>query len=138
VNTSNKKNWIKRKWKWLIALLFLVFFIGLFISSIKNELSGFMGVYTDSAIYEGALEKANQNEEVLQKLGKIQAIGFIEVMEGAYKYSNNNNSIILSISIKGSKKNGKLDVSADRKEKAWFYTKIGIRLKKPKEVIEIL
>ncbi len=138
MKTSNKNNWLIRKWKWFIALLFLIFFIGLFISSIKNELSGFMGVYTDSAVYEGALEKANQNEEVMQKLGKIQSVGFIEVMEGTYKYSNNNNSIILSISVKGSKKNGRLDVSADRKENGWVYTKIGIRLKKPKELIKIL
>jgi len=130
--------WLLRNWKWLIPLLFLIFFASTFLSSIRNEISSFIGVYTDPAIYENALIKANENVEVMEKLGKLEPIGFISKIEGVYKYSNNNNSILVSVSVKGVKENGRLDISADRVEKKWVYSKIGIRIKKTNEKIKIL
>ncbi|HKO78073.1 MAG TPA: cytochrome c oxidase assembly factor Coa1 family protein, partial [Flavobacterium sp.] len=53
-------------------------------------------------------------------------------------YSNNNNSVELSIRIKGNKGKGKMDISAEKSGTKWGYKKINIRIKEPKQEIQIL
>jgi len=135
---TSKKPWLTRNWKWLIPVL--VLFSGvLFILTIAgNEISGVVAVYSESEIYEGALELANENEEVKQKLGDLEPIDFLAIAEGVVKYSNDNNAIDIGVRIKGSKGKGRLYISANRKEDKWEYKKIHIGIKKTKETIVIL
>ena len=62
----------------------------------------------------------------------------LAILEGNAIYSNNHNSVEMSIRVKGNKGRGKMDISAKKIENEWKYTKINIRIKEPKEVIEIL
>ncbi len=133
---TSKKPWLNRNW--LIPLLVLFSGAALILTSAGNEISGVVAVYAESEIYEDAVEIANKNEEVKQKLGDLEPIDFFAIAEGAVKYSNNNNSVAISVRVKGSKGRGRMDVSADRKEGKWEYKRIQIRIKKPKETIKIL
>lgn len=135
-----KENWFKRNWKWSVPTTILVIFIaGLFLSSNSPEdISDVIQAYNDSSIYEKAIEKANSDERITQTLGIIQPIDKLAILEGNAVYSNDNNSVSLSVRIKGSKGNGKLDISADKIGMAWKYKKIIVRNKKTKEEIIVV
>ena len=135
---TSKKSWLNRNWKWLIPLLVLFSGIALIGTIAGNEITNVVTVYAESEIYEDAVEIANKNEEVKQKLGDLEPIDFLDIAEGVVKYSNNNNSIAISVRVKGSKGRGKIDISANRKQNKWEYKRIQIRIKRPKVTIKIL
>ncbi len=135
---TSKKSWLNRNWKWLISLLVLFSGAALILTLAGNEISGVVAVYAESEIYEDALEIANKNEEVKQKLGELKGIDFLAIAEGVVKYSNSSNSVDISVRVKGSKGKGKMDISANKNEGKWEYKRIQIRIKKPKETIKIL
>jgi len=135
---TSKKSWLNRNWKWLIPLLVLFSGITLVLALAGDGISGVVAVYSESEIYEDAVEIANKNEEVKEKLGDLKPIDFFAIAEGVVKYSNDNNSVDLSIRVKGSKGRGRMDISADKKEEKWKYKRIQIRIKRPKETIKIL
>jgi hypothetical protein len=134
-----EKNWWSRNWKWsLPALLFLLLFGFLLSSTIDGNITDIAQAYSDDSLYEKAIEKAKTNERVLEVLGAIEPIDKLALFEGNAVYSNNNNSVALSIRIKGSKGKGKMDISAEKNGKEWRYKTINIRIKNPKEEIQIL
>jgi hypothetical protein len=134
-----KKNWWSSNWKWsLPTLLFLLLFGFLLSSTIDGNITDIALAYSDNSLYEKAIEKAKTNERVLEVLGEIEPIDKLAIIEGNAVYSNNNNSVALSIRIKGNKGKGKIDISAEKKGSVWEYKKINIRIKNPKEQIQIL
>jgi hypothetical protein len=135
---TSKKPWLNRNWKWLIPLLVLFSGIAMVLSFAGNEITGVVAVYAESEIYQDAVEIANKNEEVKQKLGDLKPIDILAIAEGVVKYSNNNNTVAISVRVKGSKGRGKIDISANRKENKWEYKRIQIRIKRPKETVKIL
>ena len=135
---ASKKPWLNRNWKWLIPLLVLSLGITIVLGLAGNEISGVVAVYAESEIYEDALKIAKENNEVKQKLGDLKPIGFSAIAEGVIKFSNNNNSVDISVRVTGSKGRGRIDISANRKENKWEYKRIQIRIKRPKETIKIL
>jgi len=135
---DSKKSWLNRNWKWLIPLLVLFSGITLVLALAGDGISGVVAVYSESEIYEDAVELANKNEEVKEKLGNLESIEFFAIAEGVVKYSNDNNSVDISVRVKGSKGRGRMDISADRKEEQWEYKRIQIRIKRPKEMIIVL
>jgi hypothetical protein len=134
-----EKSWWKRNWKWFLPTIVLMFGIGLVLtSSIDGNVTDFAQAYSDNSLYEKAVEKAKANERVLEVLGDLESIDKLVIIEGNAKYSNNNNSIELSVRVKGNKGKGKMDISAVKKGTEWVYKKINIRIKQPKEEIQIL
>ncbi|TRX35501.1 hypothetical protein FNW52_10700 [Flavobacterium sp. ZT3R18] len=134
-----KKNWWSRNWKWSLPTLLFLLLFGFFLSStIDGNITDIAQAYSDDSLYEKAIEKAKTNERVLEVLGAIEPIDKLAIFEGNAIYSNNNNSVALSIRIKGSKGKGKMDISAEKNGTVWEYKTINIRIKEPKEEIQIL
>lgn len=136
-----EKSWWKRNWKWFLPtflLFFLVLFGVILSSSIDGNVSDIAQAYSDNTLYEKAIEKAKTNERVIELIGEIEPIDKLAILEGNAIYSNNNNSVELSLRVKGNKGKGKMDISAYRIGKEWEYKKINIRIKEPKEEIQIL
>ena len=135
-----KEDWLKRNWKWSVpATILFIFILGLLLTSNSPEnLTDIIKTYNDNALYEKAIEKANSDKRILQTLGIIQPIDKLAILEGNTVYSNNNNSVLLSIRIKGTKGNGKLDISANKIGTVWKYKKIVVRNKNTKEEIIVL
>ena len=134
------KSWWSRNWKWFIPLI-TVLLIGMIIistSKVGESISDITKAYADVSIYENAIEKAQQNEQVKELLGELKPIGNMAIVEGSVIYSSNNNSVDMSLRIKGSKGKGKIDISADRNESEWNYKKINIRINEPKQTITII
>ena len=133
--------WWKRNWKWFLITFIIMFLLvfGLLLSSgVDGNIADIGKAYSDNSLYEKAIEKAKTNNRVLEVIGKIEPIDKLAILEGNAIYSNNNNSVELSVRIKGSKGKGKMDISADKNGTEWKYKKISIRIKEPKEEIQIL
>jgi hypothetical protein len=71
-------------------------------------------------------------------LGDLEPIDKLAILEGNAKYSNHNNSVELTVRVKGPKGKGKMDISADKNGTEWEYKKINIRIKQTEEVIQVL
>ena len=136
-----EKSWWRKNWKWSLPTLVLLFIIviGLILNlSIDGNVADFAQAYSDNSLYEKAIEKAKTNDRVLEVIGEIEPIDKLAILEGNVIYSNNNNSVELSVRVKGSKGKGKMDISANKNGEEWEYKKISIRIKEPKEEINIL
>jgi hypothetical protein len=134
------KSWPERNWKWflLFATLIILLFTALLTSNSKGDLTNIAQAYAENSLFEDAIAKANTNNRVLETVGKIEPIDKLAILEGSTIYTNNNNSVQLSVRIKGTKRSGKLDIAAQREGKKWNYEKIAIRIKNPKEEINVL
>jgi hypothetical protein len=135
-----QKNWFKRNWKWFVPVTVLfIFVLGLFLTpNSQGNLTDVVYAYNNAALYEKAIEKSNSNKRVLQTIGTIQPIDKLAILEGSAVYSNDKNSVKLSLRIKGAKGNGKLDIVANKLETGWIYQKITVRTKESKEGIVVL
>lgn len=134
-----EQNWWKRNWKWFLPTLLFSILVGLFLAlSIDGNATDIAQAYSDNSLYEKAIEKARSNERVLEIIGDIKPIDKLAFIEGDAIYSNNNSSVALSLRIEGSKRKGKIDIIADKNGTKWEYKKINIRIKNPKEEIQIL
>jgi hypothetical protein len=128
-------------WKWFLpisSLLFILLVGFLWSVSIEGNVMDIAKAYSDRSLYEKAIVLANSNKRVQEVMGEIEPIDQLAILEGNTIYSNNNNAVVLSIRIKGNKGKGKMDISAERNGTAWNYKKINIRVKEPKEEIQIL
>ncbi len=133
-------SWTKRNWKWLlpttIAILFLTFYT--IFPVLNNEAPQFIKAYSDTKVFEKAIEIANANPKVKTTIGTIEAIDKLAILEGNIIYSNNNTSIASTIRIKGNHKQGKMDFTANKKGNEWIFQKVTIRYKNPKTVIRVI
>ncbi|MNR03112.1 Cytochrome oxidase complex assembly protein 1 [compost metagenome] len=135
-----KEIWLKRNWKWSVpSTILFVFIFGLFLTSNSPEgINDIIHAYNDNSLYEKAIEKANSDKRIIQKIGIIQPIDKLAIVEGNTVYSNDKNSVSLSVRIKGTKGNGKLDITADKIGTVWKYKKIIVRNRNTKEEIIVV
>jgi hypothetical protein len=136
-----ERSWWKRNWKWFLPsfISILLILLGIiFSSNIDGNITDIAHAYSDNSLYEKAIEKVKTNQRIIQVIGEIEPIDKLAILEGNVIYSNNNNSVKLSVRIKGSKGKGKMDVSAYKNGNEWKFKKINIRIKNSKEEIQIL
>jgi len=141
------RSWFKRNWKWFVPLtVSLVVIIGLLCSSkVSGKIAGMAKIHAESSVYDDALKIAKENEKVIELLGELQPLGKLAIVEGFHKYSNDYNTLEISVTVTGTKTENKIrskmDILADRNENEWIYKIINIRIKKPadlKQTIEIV
>ncbi|MFB9077678.1 cytochrome c oxidase assembly factor Coa1 family protein [Flavobacterium procerum] len=135
-----KKSWLKKNWIWVVFSLFstMLLFCILLNSNSKNGVTDTFTALNENSLYEKAIESANINSAVLKTFGKIDPIDKLAILEGNTSYSNNNNSVVLSVRIKGLKNQGKLEVHANKTDSEWIYKKIYVHTKNPKGKIIVL
>ena len=137
-----QKSWWNRNWKWLVSVsgIILISSTIFFSSGLNGIASDLVQAYADTELYNNALKKAKSNERVTYLLGKIEPIDKLAIMEGQVEYTNDNKTVNSSIRIIGTEGKARLDISANRINNTWNYTKISIRIKNPsekKQTIEI-
>ncbi len=99
----------------------------------------YRSMYLQPELVNEAYDMASKNETVTQKLGDLSPYNFLRLIEGDVIYSNNDNTVEVTVNLLGTKKKGKLDIIAHRNGENWKYQKITVRIKKPKkEAIIIL
>lgn len=134
------EHWLRRNWKWSIpAALVFIIITGLLLNPNSQEsISATVQAYTDTVLYEKAITIANSDKRTLQTFGPIQPIDKLAILEGNASYSNHNTSVALTVRVSGTKKDGKLDITADKAGSQWYYKKIVIRNQRSKEEIVIV
>ncbi|KQC31074.1 cytochrome c oxidase assembly factor Coa1 family protein [Flagellimonas eckloniae] len=101
------KSWFKRNWKWFlpsIIVLFLVLGL-LFSTKLGGNIMGMAKVYSESSVCENALEIAKKDKKVIQLLGELQPLDKLAILEGAHNYSNDYNTLDITVRVTGSEKN---------------------------------
>ena len=101
-----ERSWRKRNWKWFLptSISILLILLGIiFSSNIDGNITDIAHAYSDNSLYEKAIEKVKTNQRVIEVIGEIEPIDRLAILEGNVIYSNNNNSVKLSVRIKGSK-----------------------------------
>lgn len=134
---THRKSWLRRNLIWFVPILAILVFIC--VVTIKS--AGFSDVvtaYSDTALYKDAVQMANSNAEVSQKIGKIEALDKMALLEGNARYSTNKDSVELTVRISGEKARAKMDVSAHKVKGKWQYDLVRVRMKKPAETIEVV
>lgn len=138
----NQKTWWQRNWKWVVPVcgMLLISIIVFFTSGMGGIATDFAQAYSDTELYEKAINKAEADPRVQELLGKIQPIDKTAILEGEADYSNNDQTVNSTIRIIGAKGKARMDITAFRKNNEWVYSKINIRIKTPpekKQTIEI-
>jgi len=98
-------------------------------------------VYSDTELYQNALEKVKSRQKVTELLGEIEPIDKFAILKGEVNYTNGNQTVNSTIRIQGTKGKAKMDISPDRIEGQWVYKKIDVRIKNPddnKQTIKIM
>ncbi|MCZ8229044.1 cytochrome c oxidase assembly factor Coa1 family protein [Flavobacterium sp.] len=139
-NNIEGSSWAKRNWKWLlpatITILFLTFYA--IIPVLSNEAPQIIKAYSDTKVFEKAIEIANANSEVKTTIGTIEAIDKLAILEGNIVYANNDTSIASTIRVKGNHNQGKMDFTANKKGSEWIFQKITVRCKNAEKVIHVI
>ncbi|MDR6300138.1 cytochrome c oxidase assembly factor Coa1 family protein [Mesonia maritima] len=134
---------MKKNFKWIIPIIILFAIVFYLFSSagMGKVATDLTQAYADETLYQNAIEIANSDEEVIQRIGTIESLNKMTILNGEVNYTNNNKTVNSTIKITGEKGNAKLDITANQKEEKWDYEKINIRIKhsdKTTELIEIL
>jgi len=132
-----QRNFWQRHWKW-ITLGIIGILAVFFMSPIGNAVTDIAKVYADTSVYENALEKVKVNPRVIELMGNLATIDKFAIVEGAVFYSNNNNTVSITLRINGSKAKGKLDIIANKLKGTWDYERLKVRIRDPKETIVVL
>ena len=130
---------MKKSFKFLLGFIGVLLLISFILSfSIEGNVTDISQAYSETDLYEKAIEKANENKSVIEKIGNIEKIDMLAILEGNAIYSNKNKTVKTSIRINGTKEKGKIDISATKEGKDWKYDEIKIRIRKSNQEIYIL
>lgn len=136
-NEIIRESWWKRNWKWFVSLLaFILASLILAYAIAQGNFKDIAQAYNDTALYTNAIDQANDNEEVIEILGKIGPLDNLAILEGSTKYSNNK-SVFATVRIKGKKKRGRMDIAAQKVNSEWVYEMIKVRIEKSTQIIMV-
>jgi hypothetical protein len=130
-----QKSWWKQNWKWFVPSSgILLIIISVFISSGMGGIGAdLVQAYSDTELYENALEKVKTDQKVAELLGEIEPIDKLAILEGEVHYTNKNQTVNSSIRLKGTKGKARMDITADKINNEWEYKIINVRIKNPPE-----
>lgn len=137
---QKRKSWIGRNWKWLtpVGVIGVLGLMLLFSAISQGNPGDFALALKDNQLYQGAVDKANQNEDVKNAIGTLDPVDKMAILESTVEYSDNKQSVNLTVRVSGSKGKAKMDVQAVKSETAWHYKFIKMRIKNPKQEIIVL
>lgn len=137
---SEEKNWMRRNWKWFVPSSVIVVILAMVFVATGSVggASDLAAAYKDEALYENAVKQSNENNKVVEILGTLEPVDNMAILEGTVKYSDDKQSVKLTVRVKGDKGKAKMDVVATKKGNVWQYSLIKIRIKAPEQEIIVL
>ncbi len=122
----DQPSWWKRNWKWVVPVggcLTLIVIAVLMIGGLFFTLTSAM---EESEPFQYALEKINQDEQIIELLGSpIEKDGHIQ---GNYQWKNGKKGADLLVPIKGPKGTATLFVKARGEDDEWVYDEIRVEI----------
>ncbi|EZH74912.1 hypothetical protein ATO12_09270 [Aquimarina atlantica] len=131
-----QKSWFARNWGWAVPVGGCLTLIVLFFVFLGSLIFGVSELITESAPYQDALFKVNEDEYVVNILGEpIETNG---IMNGNLSYKNNTGSADISIPIKGPKGEAQLYVVGTKQNDRWTYKEMYVIIDETDEQIDLL
>ncbi|WP_109097176.1 cytochrome c oxidase assembly factor Coa1 family protein [Aquimarina sp. AU58] len=131
-----QKSWFARNWGWAVPVGGCLTLIVLFFIFLGSLIFGVSELITESAPYQDALFKVNEDEYVVNILGEpIETNG---IMNGSLSYKNNTGSADISIPIKGPKGEAQLYVVGTKQNDQWTYKEMYVIIDETDEQIDLL
>ncbi|WP_025664503.1 cytochrome c oxidase assembly factor Coa1 family protein [Aquimarina megaterium] len=131
-----QKSWFARNWGWAVPVGGCLTLIVLFFIFLGSLIFGVSELITESAPYQDALFKVNEDEYVVSILGEpIETNG---IMNGSLSYKNNTGSADISIPIKGPKGEAQLYVVGTKQNDQWTYKEMYVIIDETDEQIDLL
>ncbi|MBG6132010.1 hypothetical protein IWQ47_003248 [Aquimarina sp. EL_43] len=131
-----QKSWFARNWGWAVPVGGCLTLIVLFFIFLGSLVFGVSELITESAPYQDALFKVNEDEYVVSILGEpIETNG---IMNGSLSYKNNTGSADISIPIKGPKGEAQLYVVGTKQNDQWTYKEMYVIIDETDEQIDLL
>ncbi len=132
------ENWWQRNWKWLLPTFILFGIVALVFAFADGNVTDLAQAYSDQDVVQNAIQKANENPRVNEVLGKLEVADKLAILEGNAVYSDNGQTVNMTVRISGTKGKGKIDILAKKSSDEWHYQTIQIRLKNSDEKIQVL
>ncbi|WP_170251833.1 cytochrome c oxidase assembly factor Coa1 family protein [Aquimarina intermedia] len=136
--TANTTPWIRRNYKWALPVGFALLLLTFFFSMTGDATLRVGSIVANPSLINNAIEKANKDDAVIAEYGTLSPTNSLAIIEGEVVYSNNNETVNISLWVQGSKRRGKLDLTADYKNNTWHYRMIRMRNKKTRELLMVL
>lgn len=133
--TTIKKSWWKRNWKWVIPTGGCLVVI-LFIATIVGGIFGLANMMSNSKPQQDAMELVQQDARVIELLGEpIETNG---VTGGSFNSSNGFKTVKITIPIKGPKAEATLRVEGEGVGDKYTYQVIDVYSDEAETIINIL
>ncbi len=131
-----QKSWFSRNWGWAVPLGGCLTIIILFFVFLGSLIFGVSELITQSTPHQDALSKVNEDEYVVNILGKpIETDG---IMNGNLSYKNSVGTADISIPIKGPKGAAQLYVVGNKLNDEWVYSEMYVIIAETDEQIDLL
>ena len=124
-------SWWKRNWKWVVPVGGCLSIVLLFIFFVGSVFFGVTSMFEKSEPYTYALEKINQDQELIELLGSpIEKDG---MPQGDLRWHNNQKTADMKIPIAGPKNSGMLYIVAHGEGEEWIYDEIRVTVENYEE-----
>ena len=131
-----QKSWFRKNWMWVLPVGGCLTGILLLVFGIGTAIFGFSKLFTESAPYEYALNKASNNPQVIEYLGdNIESNG---IMQGTISLKNNSGHANITIPLKGTKGKGSVTIIGTKKDGKWTYEKLFVMIRETNEQLNLL
>ncbi|GAA3600339.1 cytochrome c oxidase assembly factor Coa1 family protein [Flavivirga amylovorans] len=131
-----RKSWFGRNWPWVLPVGGCLTIIILFALGAGAIFFGVSKIFKSSAPYTYAVERAFENEDVIDFLGEpLETDGIIS---GNISLKNDEGEADFEIPIAGKNGDGSIIVVANKINDEWVYEKLYVLIKETKEEINLL
>ena len=129
------RNWFDRNWKWAVpaGILILALVLGGFVASILFVVET---SFQHSGFYSEALTRARANPQVVDKIGRPIAAGWLA--SGSVNVSGSSGKADLSIPVSGPKGKGTIYVVANKSASVWTFETLQVGIDGEAERIDLL
>jgi cytochrome oxidase complex assembly protein 1 len=135
MNTSQRKGWFGRNWKWFIpaGCLSIVAAAGAVVAA---GVYFVFGAIKSSDVYQQALTRVRSNPAVVRELGEPIEPGWL--ISGSINVSNDSGNADVRIPVSGPKKSGAVYATAIKKQDKWDFSALEVEIEGETKRINLL
>jgi hypothetical protein len=131
-----QQSWFKRNWKWFVPTVGCGTLIILFIFGVVGLVFGVTNFISNSTPAEYAIERASQNQVVVEALGTpIEQTGMVS---GSLSFGDDTGDADLKIPIEGPKGKGRIYVVGTKTGDDWTYSELYVWIEGSSDTVDLL
>lgn len=129
------KFWHTRRF-YIVAGIIVLVVSGLAVFINGLDVRSYAWGYKEKPVFEKALEAVSKDSNAVRLLGTPEPMGTMAIAEGEVAFVKDS-GFTATITIKGNRGKGKMDIGVHKHMGAWVYDYVNVRIHKPKKTIAI-